>query len=211
MKPPLPFCPTKIGSRQLRGRAGVKVPLLVAAGKNGGYALEAGPLSGGMGVPVGLGVGEGWTYGSEAGGLYGGGVYVYPGLADGDGEENGEGMAGTGVGRRVVIDFIPIALPGPQPIGVKVSSTTPITAMVRAVSATAATTFFDPRFRISAEKLLPMRVNRVRLSIGYGAAPNWASNARLAGSNRSSSTAFRAATRASSIRPRLRSARARFL
>jgi hypothetical protein len=47
------------------------------------------------------------------------------------------------------VDFIPSALVGPQPIGVKVSSTTPITATVKAVSATAAMTFLDWMARIT--------------------------------------------------------------
>jgi hypothetical protein len=38
----------------------------------------------------------------------------------------------------LLFDFIPSALLGPQPIGVRVSNTTPITATVSAVSATAA-------------------------------------------------------------------------
>jgi hypothetical protein len=43
----------------------------------------------------------------------------------------------------LVIDFIPNAFVGPQPIGVSVRSTTPTTATVSAVSATAAMTLLD--------------------------------------------------------------------
>jgi hypothetical protein len=74
----------------------------------------------------------------------------YPGFAYGKGDS-----AATGFAQRLVIDFIPNAFVGPQPIGVRVRSTTPTTAMVSAVSATAAMNLLDRLAIISRRRYSP--------------------------------------------------------